>query len=132
MRSASRGTEATSLSLEEFGEPRLWDVRAGRLLPRFASDASINVSACAFRAEDRTVVAVDRRGILRRWDATTGRLVRTTNLATEFAVRHPSQDLSLDEPPLTPRFSPGGKTLVIGDGKGGLVVWDVASGKALG
>jgi WD40 repeat protein len=123
----------TLLSLAKFGDPRLWDMRANRLLPRFVPAPTTDVCACAFQTDHRTVATVDREGMLRLWDRSTGSLVRTTNLGTELAIGWPMQFHSLFELPRGgSSFSPDGRKLAVRTTDRLTALWDVASGKLAG
>jgi WD40 repeat protein len=110
----------TALSGSEDQTMKLWDVPTGREIRTFTAHPH-PVSAVAFSPDGRSALGggyatlTDSDITLRLWDIVTGKLVRSfaSDWVTSIA------------------FSPDGRSAMCGNFRGGLWVWEVASGKRL-
>jgi RNA polymerase sigma factor (sigma-70 family) len=99
---------------------RVWDVAGGKeeraLTCGPGRDPDKRVEALAFSRDGRLLAACDgHRGVVRLWEADTGREVRELAQRGTVALA----------------FAPDGKTLAAGGWEGPLVLWDVATGRRL-
>jgi hypothetical protein len=90
---------------------RIWDLATGEQLHTLTGGAPIRMIAAVFKGKE--IVSVDAGGMLRAWDAVSGRELRQEQWGTL---------------PRVAAFSPDGKFVAIED-RGELCLWDVATGK---
>ncbi|MDD2721809.1 MAG: PQQ-binding-like beta-propeller repeat protein [Gallionella sp.] len=124
--------DGTKIAAACWHEIKVWSVETGQLITKFepVSDnksVSDNLASLAYSADGRYLVAGSRDGVVRQWDAVTGKIIRSFGNASSerFGV---AVDLSSD-----------GKLLVsaqenVSSGVGNsqeIAIWDVATGGKL-
>lgn len=123
-----------SAATDGYAKIYLWTVAAGRLLATLAaenlhnasSSSAQNLDSLAFSPDSTALACGTATGIVRVWDAATGRSI------SALSVNGGDPPVAAGRPVTTLAFSPGGRMLVTaGSTEGTLGVWDVASGRNL-
>lgn len=105
----------------------LWDLQTGKVAKRFEGHQG-SIKAVAFSKDGRLLASASNDKTARVWNVETGANTKTFQTATPIAVKYSTEPFEWKMPFTSVAFSPDGKTLAAGTGRG-VHLWDVSTGK---